>query len=102
LVERLIPFRLCGHSYPWIGDAALVQACNARGAAKACQLWRLTLKPDHTATLACEDDNGKPVFAKTIACTALPLPEIRPYDTDRPILLPSGYGGRPPWAKRPF
>jgi hypothetical protein len=64
LVERLIQFRLCGHSYPWIGDAALAQECNARVAAEAFQLWTLTIKPDHTATLACEDGNGKPVFAK--------------------------------------
>jgi hypothetical protein len=102
LVEHLVPFRLGGHSYPWIGDAALAQEYNARGAAEAFQLWTLTIKPDHTATLACEDGNGKPVFAKAIACTDLPLLEIRLYYTDRTILLPSGYGGRPPWAKRPF
>ena len=89
MVERLIPFRLCGHSYPWMGDAALAQACNARVAAEAFQLWTLTIKPNHTATLACEDGNGKPVFAKAIACTDVPLPEIRLYDTDRTILLPS-------------
>jgi hypothetical protein len=58
LVEHLIPFRHCGHSYPWIGDAALAQECNA-------------------------------VFAKAIACSDVPLPEIRLYDTDRTILLPS-------------
>ena len=28
-------------------------------AAEAFQLWTLTIKPDHTATLACEDGNGK-------------------------------------------
>jgi hypothetical protein len=50
-----------------------------------------TFKPDHTATLACEDGNGKAVFAKAIACTDFPLPESRLYDTDRTILLPSEY-----------
>ena len=89
MVERLIPFRLCGHSYPWMGDAALVQECNARVAAEAFQLWTLTIKPDHTATLACEGGNGKAVFAKAMACTDVPLPEIRLYDPDRTILLPS-------------
>jgi hypothetical protein len=92
----LIPFRFCGHSYPWSGDAALAQACIARGAAKACQLWRLTIKPDHIATLAYGGGNRKPVFAKAMAGMELPLVEIRLYDTDRTILLPSGYGGRPP------
>jgi hypothetical protein len=65
-----------------------------RGAAEAFLLWTLTIKPDHTATLACEGGNGKPVFAKAIACTDFPLLEIRLYDTDRTILLPSEYGGR--------
>ena len=37
-VERLIQVRLCGHSYPWMGDAALAQECNARVAAEAFQL----------------------------------------------------------------
>ena len=74
-----------------MGDAALVQECHARVAAEAFQLWTLTIKPDHTATLACEDGNGKAVFAKAMACTDVPLPEIRLYDTDRTILLPSEY-----------
>ena len=60
-------------------------------AAEAFQLWMLTIKPNHTATLAYEDGNGKTVFAKASACTDVPLPEIRLYDTDHTILLPSGY-----------
>ena len=74
-----------------MGDAALVQECNARMATEAFQLWTLTIKPDHIATLACEDGNGKPVFAKAMACTDFPLPEIRLYDIDRTIRLPSEY-----------
>jgi len=74
-----------------MGDAALVQECNARVAAEAFQLWTLTIKPDHTATLACQDGNGKAIFAKAMACTDVPLPEIRLYYTDRTILLPSEY-----------
>ena len=72
-----------------MGDAALAQECNARVAAEAFQLWTLTIKPDHTATLAGEGGNGKAVFAKAMACTEVPLPEIRLYDTDRTILSPS-------------
>ena len=77
-----------------MGDTALAQEGNARVAAEAFLLWTLTIKPDHTATLACEDGNGKAIFAKAIACTDVPLPESRLYDTDRTILLPSEYGGR--------
>jgi hypothetical protein len=72
-----------------MGDDALAQACNARVAAEAFLLWMLTIKPHHTATLACEDGNGKPVFAKPIACTDFPLLDIRLCYTDRTILLPS-------------
>jgi hypothetical protein len=60
-------------------------------AAAAFQLWRLTVKPDHTATLACEDGNGQAVFTKAIAYTDFPLAEITLYYTDRTILLPSEY-----------
>jgi hypothetical protein len=74
-----------------MGDAALAQECNARVAAEAFQLWTLAIKPDHTATLACEDGNGKAVFAKAMACTEFPLLEIRLYYTDRTTLLPSEY-----------
>jgi len=72
-----------------MGDTALAQECNACVAAEAFQLWTLTSKPDHTATLACEDGNGKAVFVKAVACTDVPLPEIQIYGTDRTILLPS-------------
>jgi hypothetical protein len=60
-----------------MGDVALAQQCNARVAAEAFQLWTLTIKPHHTAVLAGEDGNGKPVFVKAIACTDVPLLEIR-------------------------
>jgi hypothetical protein len=29
------------------------------------QLWKLTVNPDHTATLTCEDGNGEAVYRKT-------------------------------------
>ena len=74
-----------------MGDTALAQEGNVRVAAEAFLLWTLTIKPDHTATLACEGGNGKPVFAKAIACTDFPLAEITLYCTQGIILLPSEY-----------
>jgi hypothetical protein len=53
------------------------------------QLWKL--KDDHTATLTCEDGNGKAVFSKAIEYTDFPLPEIALYFTNKTILLPSEY-----------
>jgi hypothetical protein len=78
-------------AYWLLDEIALAQQFNARVAAEAFQLWTLTVKPDQTATLACEDGNGKTVFAKAIAYTDFPLPEIRLYYTDCIILLPSEY-----------
>jgi hypothetical protein len=78
-------------AYWLLDEIALAQKFHARVAAAAFQLWTLTVKPDQTATLACEDGNGKPVFAKGIAYTDFPLPEITLYYTDRTILLPSEY-----------
>jgi hypothetical protein len=78
-------------AYWLLDEIALAQKFNARVAAEAFQLWTLTVTPDHTATLACEDGNGKPVFAKAIEYTDFPLPKIQLYYTDRTILLPSEY-----------
>ena len=78
-------------AYWLLDEIALAQQFNARVVAEAFQLWKLTVKPDHTATLACEDGNGKEVFAKAIAYTDFPLAEIRLYYTDCVILLPSEY-----------
>jgi hypothetical protein len=55
------------------------------------QVWKLTVNPDHTATLACEDGNGKAVYSKAIEYTDFPLPEIALYCTNKTILLPSEY-----------
>jgi hypothetical protein len=55
------------------------------------QCWKLVVRPDHTATLACEDGNGKVVYSKRIEYTDFPLPEIRFFFTDNVILLPSEY-----------
>jgi hypothetical protein len=51
----------------------------------------LTVNPDHTATLACDDGNGNIVFSKAIEFTDFPLLEIALYFTNKTILLPSEY-----------
>lgn len=55
------------------------------------QLWKLTVKPDHTAVLTCEDGNGEAVVSKHIPFTDFPLDEIKFYVTNSTILLPSEY-----------
>ena len=76
----------------WLLDAiALVQRGSNRVAAEAFQVWKLTVNPDHSATLSCDDGNGNVVFTKPIGYTDFPLPEIALYFTDGVILLPSEY-----------
>lgn len=75
----------------WLIDAiAFAQAIPAV-AAEAFQLWTLAVRPDRTATLACEDGNGKRVHAQELSFTDFPLMEIKFYFTDNTILLPSEY-----------
>ena len=72
----------------WLVDAlALAQAISA----ESFQFWTLTVRPDHAATFACEDGNGKVVHTQEIPFTDFPLPVIKFYVTDSVILLPSEY-----------
>ena len=66
-------------------------ALQKKVAAEEFQLWKLTVKDDHTAMLSCEDGNGQKVFSKKIEFTDFPLDEISFYFTDNTILLPSEY-----------
>ena len=75
----------------WLLDAlAFAQAIPAI-AAEPFQFWTLTVRPNQTATLVCEDGNGKVVHTQEIPFTDFPLDEIKFYFTDNVILLPSEY-----------
>ena len=52
-------------------------------------MWTLRVKADKTATLACEDGNGKAVFEKAIPFTDFPVPEITLWFENSTIYLPS-------------
>ena len=54
-------------------------------------MWKLTVKPDHSATLICDDGNGNIVYTKHIEYTDFPPDGITFYFTDNTILLPSEY-----------
>lgn len=79
-----------GGAYWLLDSLAFAQAIPAV-AAEAFQFWILTVKPDHAATLVCEDGNGKIVHTQEIPFTDFPLPIIKFYVTDNVILLPSEY-----------
>lgn len=78
-------------AYWLLDEIAFAQKGNKQVAAEAFQLWKLTVRPDHTATLICEDGNGNVVFTKQLEYTDFPLDEIKFYFADNVILLPSEY-----------
>ena len=80
-----------GGAYWLLDEIALAQRFDKRVAGEGFQVWKLTVNPDHTATLTCEDGSGHAVTSKTLEYTDFPLPEIVLWFTDNTILLPSEY-----------
>ena len=78
-------------AYWLLDDVALSQRFEKAVAAEEFQCWKLTVKDDNTAAMACEDGNGRCVFSKKIEYTDFPLPEMMLYFTNHTILLPSEY-----------
>lgn len=78
-------------AYWLLDEIAIIQPYDKRVAEEEFQVWKLAVRPDHTATLTCDDGNGRIVFTKAITFTDFPLDEIRLYFTDNVILLPSEY-----------
>lgn len=78
-------------AYWLLDEIALAQQFDKAVAAEEFQLWKLNVKADHTAVLACEDGNGKTVLRKELEFTDFPLEEISFYCTNNTILLPSEY-----------
>jgi hypothetical protein len=64
-------------AYWLLDEIALAQRFEKSVAAEEFQLWRLTVKLDHTAVLAREDGNGVAVLSKPIPFTDFPLDEIK-------------------------
>src|ERR1700675_4157546 len=58
-----------GGAYWLLDEIALAQRGDSRVAAEEFQAWKLTVKPDRTATLTCDDGNGNVVFEKVIPFT---------------------------------
>ncbi len=79
-----------GSAY-WLLDEIATTQLIAKVATEPFQVWTLKLRPDHGASLRCEDGNKNQVFHKLIPFTDFPLDEITLWLTDNTILLPSEY-----------
>jgi hypothetical protein len=76
----------------WLLDAiAITQRYEKAVAAADFQVWKLTVKPDHSGTLVCEDGNGHVIYTQPLEFTDFPLPEITLWFADNTIFLPSEY-----------
>jgi hypothetical protein len=78
-----------GAAYWLLDEIAFAQRGEKRVAAEEFQVWKLTVRTDHTATLACEDGNGKTVFEKLIGFTDFPTERIELWFENNTIYLPS-------------
>ena len=78
-----------GGAYWLLDEIALVQPYEPRVAAELFQVWILKVRPDHTATLSCEDGNGFVVFSKELTFTDFPLDEVTLWFANNVIYLPS-------------
>ena len=78
-----------GGAFWLLDEIALIQPHDARVAAEEFQVWKLTVRPDHTATLVCEDGNYNVVFGKEIPFTDFPLEAITLWFANNTIYLPS-------------
>jgi hypothetical protein len=80
-----------GGAYWLLDEIAFAQRLDKRVAAESFQVWKLTVNSNHTATLSCEDGNGKAVTSKSLEYTDFPLPNATLWFTENTILLPSEY-----------
>jgi hypothetical protein len=78
-------------AYWLLDEIALAQKGQSKIAAEEFQVWKLTVKPDQTGTLTCEDGNDTAVFTKALAYTDFPEEGVELYFVNNTILVPSEY-----------
>jgi hypothetical protein len=76
-------------AYWLLDEIALAQRFVREVAAEEFQVWKLTVKPDNSATLSCEDGNDNIVFSKVIEFTDFPPEGISLWFENNTIYLPS-------------
>ena len=77
-------------AYWLLDEIAFAQRGEKAVAVEEFQVWKLTVDLDrHSATLTCDDGNGRIVFEKAIEYTDFPLAEIGLWFTNNTIYLPS-------------
>ena len=75
----------------WLIDLATSWMLDPRVGREEFVVWKLTVKPDHTAIAIADDGNGNELARQVIEYTDFPLEEISLYLTNSTLLLPSEY-----------
>jgi len=74
----------------WLLDEIALSQCTVRRVSReAFQVWRLSVRPDHSATLTCEDGNYNVIHTRKIGFTDFPLDRITLWFSNNVIYLPS-------------
>ena len=76
-------------AYWLIDEIAFAQKGEPAVAAEAFQVWKLTVKPDRTATLDCEDGNGRTVYRKDLTFSDFPVPGVELWFENNTLFVPS-------------
>jgi hypothetical protein len=78
-----------GGAWWLLDEIAIAQRFEKRVGGEEFQVWKLTVNPDHSARLVCEDGNGRTAFEKTIEYTDFPADGIELWFENSTIYLPS-------------
>jgi hypothetical protein len=78
-----------GGAYWLLDEIAIIQPYNKAVAAAEFQVWKLSVRLDHSGTLTCDDGNGSIVFTKEILYTDFPLADITLWFANNVIYLPT-------------
>jgi hypothetical protein len=75
----------------WLVDQIALAQLHSNVRREAFQLWILRVDAQRSATLTCDDGNGRVVHTISIPCTDFPLDEVELYCCDNVLMLPSEY-----------
>lgn len=78
-----------GGAYWLLDTIAICQRYEKSVAAEPFQVWKLTVRPDRTASLVCEDGNENIVYTQHIEFSDFTLDEITLWFASNVIYLPS-------------
>jgi len=78
-----------GGAYWLLDTIACAQRYDHDLARQPFQVWKLEVRPDHSATLTVEDGNYKPLYSRALEFTDFPATEITLWLSNNVIYLPS-------------